>query len=69
MESTPKFNISATITENFPKIKKPDDYAVNSSDCKIDITNFDQKLSFQSCVDEYNFWWSLELHKLAWVIV
>ena len=47
---------------------RPDDWNVNYKDCRINLEDKEQKLSIITIFDEYNMWWSLEYHKITWLI-
>ena len=64
-----KINPDETRKENFPKIDRPDDWHVNHKDCRIDLKDKEQKLSIITCFDEYNMWWSLEYHKVTYLVL
>ena len=47
MESNPTFDRTKTIEENFPKIHRPQESEVEMLDCKIDVTNVSDSISFE----------------------
>jgi hypothetical protein len=53
----------------FPKIHHPDDWDVYLGDCRIDLKNKDQTLSFKRCTDEYDLWFDLEDCRLRYTIM
>lgn len=46
-------------TNDFVKINIPNDSDVCLKDCKIDLMNKEQKLTFKQCTDEYDMWYDL----------
>lgn len=55
--------------EVFPKILHPDDWDVYLNDCRIDLKNKDQTLTFKQCTDEYDLWFELEDCRLRYTIL
>lgn len=53
----------------FPTIVHPDDWDVYLGDCRIDLKNKEQTLSFKQCTQEYDLWFELEDCRLRFTIL
>lgn len=64
-----QFDPEATIAENFPIITAPtlEDYPVH--ECKIDLKDKSQAISFEKIKKEFDFWSKFEVHQMRWLIL
>ena len=52
----------------FPALKKPNLPDPCIKLCKINLSDFDQKLTFKECINEFDFWRKLETSRVHWEI-
>lgn len=60
--------MESTRGSQFVTIKKPKDSDVNLSECRIDLNDKDQELSFKQCTDEFDMWYELENARIRYLI-
>ena len=53
----------------FPKISRPTEADVLTKECRINLKDKEQKLSFKQCIDEYEMWFDLESAAIRYLVM